>query len=128
MLTFSGLICSTICIWHWTHYVILIHSLHKMEFNDLAKIINKPEYREMLVIIELASRSMRSYRKMTGLVAGIFAFKLAMVTFRFIPRLSYFFDSLIASLGNNLYYFFFLFKVNLGVAFFTHYYFGGSID
>ena len=107
------------------YYISLIQ---QTDFKDLEKLINNPDYLNTIYLIERASDSIKVYRKIAGLAAGIFSFKLAMVTFRFIPRLSYFFDSLIASLGNNLYYFFFLFVVNLGVSLFTHYYFGGSIE
>lgn len=127
MLNIVGLVCTAISLRQWTNYVSVIQTLHSVDFNQLDKLVYQKQYTDMLGIIEQASYHIKFYRKMTGLLAGIYSLKLATVIFRFFPKLSYFFDSLINSMANNLYYLFFLFMINLGVSLFTHFYFGGSI-
>lgn len=108
--------------------MVNVTALHRVDFENLETLIERKQYRDLIGIIGQASESIKFYRKMVGILSGIYFLKLATVIFRFIPKLSYFLDHLIKSLANNLYYFFFLFVVNSGVALFTHFYFGGSID
>jgi hypothetical protein len=123
-LTVVGIVANMMCLNSWRIFSGEMTAIHEYDWSNP----QDPRTNEIINHLLAAGDQITSYRRLSGFITGVYCLRMLQVVFKFFPKINYFWETLLNSFANNLYFLFFICIINLGVSLFAHLYFGSSIS